>query len=592
MITVKSTINIAGQTVPQIIPVVQGDTGRSILFTLADFTIPQGATATYYIQKPSGEAVYNAATVDGNTVLVELTAQSIIEHGDNYGQVRIENDGEIVTSFDFILLVKPFRGIDAVESTTEMNIFDKAVEQAEEAIDEAKVEALEEIAAAGSGNIAEEFDAADSYLAGEYTIYEGKLYRFTSNHTGLWSGSDAEEVTVGDELTALKDDISESGLSADAKAALLACFENVAWIGNDGQDYYDALYRVLYNTTWSVTNTLTNCITSNTNSAVEKDSAYTATITAATGYTLIGATVAVTMGGVDITSSVYSNGVISIDSVTGALVITISAVALAVASISAVYTQSGVVFETDNIDNLKSDLVVTATYNDTSTATVLPVDYTLSGTLTGGTTSTITVTYSGKTTTFDVSVTAWTLKWDYSDGGLPATVAPSSWTASNDAPTYNTISFETGKGIKWVGSRGGYTINMNNYQRTESGTLEIVVNFTDVASADYGRMNVRATLNTASNTLIGFIFKSGIKINGSGSGYNFIPDTELNLDQDYTLRVVRTSDSGKVYLDGVLVYSGELRSLSGTNNVLISTSEYCSRAATVYVKAIRLLHNS
>ena len=208
MLIFDSTINVSGQSVPQIIPVVQGDTGRSILFTLADFTIPQGSTATYYVQKPSGEAVYNAATIDGNTVLVELTAQSIIEAGDNYGQVRIENDGEVVTSFDFILLVKPFRGIDATQSTTEMNIFDKAVEQAEEAIDEAKVEALEEIAEAGSGNIAEAFDAANSYLAGEYTIYQAKLYRFTSNHTGAWSGSDAEELTVGDALTDLEADTS------------------------------------------------------------------------------------------------------------------------------------------------------------------------------------------------------------------------------------------------------------------------------------------------------------------------------------------------------------------------------------------------
>ena len=101
-----------------------------------------------------------------------------------------------------------------------MNIFDKAVEQAEEAIDEAKVEALEEIAEAGSGNIAEEFVAANSYLAGEYTIYQAKLYRFTSNHTGAWSGSDAEEITVGDaltdlaeETTSLKEELSDIGLS-------------------------------------------------------------------------------------------------------------------------------------------------------------------------------------------------------------------------------------------------------------------------------------------------------------------------------------------------------------------------------------------
>ena len=135
MLTVRSTINIAGQAVPNIIPAVQGDTGRSIEFTLADFTIPAGSTATYYVQKPSGEAVYNAATINDNKVTVELTAQSLAETGDNYGQVRILNGEDVVTSFDFILLVKPFRGIDAIESTTEMNIFDEAVQNAMEQFD-------------------------------------------------------------------------------------------------------------------------------------------------------------------------------------------------------------------------------------------------------------------------------------------------------------------------------------------------------------------------------------------------------------------------------------------------------------------------
>ena len=72
-------------------------------------------------------------------------------------------------------------------------------------------------------------------------------------------------------------------------------------------------------------------------------------------------------------------------------------------SISAVYTQSGTVYTTDSLDDLKDDLVVTATYSDSSTDTVTA--YTLSGTLTTGT-STITVSYGGKTTTFSVTVTA------------------------------------------------------------------------------------------------------------------------------------------------------------------------------------------
>ena len=72
-------------------------------------------------------------------------------------------------------------------------------------------------------------------------------------------------------------------------------------------------------------------------------------------------------------------------------------------SIGAVYTQSGTVYDTDTLDSLKADLVVTALYDDSTTETVTA--YTLSGTLTEGT-STITVAYGGKTTTFNVTVTS------------------------------------------------------------------------------------------------------------------------------------------------------------------------------------------
>lgn len=73
-------------------------------------------------------------------------------------------------------------------------------------------------------------------------------------------------------------------------------------------------------------------------------------------------------------------------------------------SITAVYTQSGVVTTSDSLDSLKSDLVVTAHYSDGTSETVLSSMYSLSGTLTVGT-STITVSYDGKTTTFNVVVT-------------------------------------------------------------------------------------------------------------------------------------------------------------------------------------------
>ena len=77
--------------------------------------------------------------------------------------------------------------------------------------------------------------------------------------------------------------------------------------------------------TFTVTNSLSNCASSNSAGSIGINERYTATITANSGYTLDGASVAVSMAGTDITSTAYSSGVISIPAVTGAIVITVSA---------------------------------------------------------------------------------------------------------------------------------------------------------------------------------------------------------------------------------------------------------------------------
>jgi hypothetical protein len=82
--------------------------------------------------------------------------------------------------------------------------------------------------------------------------------------------------------------------------------------------------------------------------------------------------------------------------------------------ITAAYTQSGTVYDTDSLDSLKADLVVTAFYQRGGSKTV--TDYTLSGTLTDGT-STITVSYGGETTTFDVVVAHAVDGWYYPFNG-------------------------------------------------------------------------------------------------------------------------------------------------------------------------------
>lgn len=45
-------------------------------------------------------------------------------------------------------------------------------------------------------SIADEFDSSVSYSAGDVVVYNDKLYKFDSAHTGAWSGSDATAVTL------------------------------------------------------------------------------------------------------------------------------------------------------------------------------------------------------------------------------------------------------------------------------------------------------------------------------------------------------------------------------------------------------------
>lgn len=76
--------------------------------------------------------------------------------------------------------------------------------------------------------------------------------------------------------------------------------------------------------TYTITNNLTNVSTDNPVTTVNENSGYTANLTADTEYTIDSVTV--TMGGVDVTSDVYTNGTIVISAVTGNVVITASAV--------------------------------------------------------------------------------------------------------------------------------------------------------------------------------------------------------------------------------------------------------------------------
>lgn len=196
---------------------------------------------------------------------------------------------------------------------------------------------------------------------------------------------------------------SGTGLTDAAKQAMLQIAQKVAYIDEHGQTYYNDLYDALYGITAVRLNR-----TSLVMAAIGSTSQLIAT-TVPAGGTVTWASSDTSVATVDSTGLVTSIalGSCTITATAGRVSATcaVSVVEATLVSIDAVYTQSGTVYDTAALDDLKTDLVVTASWSNGTTSEVSSSDYALSGTLTVGT-SVVTVTYGECTDTFTVNVTA------------------------------------------------------------------------------------------------------------------------------------------------------------------------------------------
>lgn len=231
-------------------------------------------------------------------------------------------------------------------------------------------------------------------------------------------GVPADAEAAGNKIEELKEDLKqtedgiietagvieelECGLTEEVKTALLACFEQVAWIGADGQTYYDALEIALNKkrslSSISVVFTQGSAVIYDTDELYAIKQYLTVTATYDDGstkevnnYTLSGKLVAGT-----------STITVAYNKKTATFNVTVTHQEKTLESISATFSSSAVITTDNVLDDLRPYLTVRATYSDDSTNTV--TNYTLSGSLNVGT-NTITVTYSGKTATFTVNVT-------------------------------------------------------------------------------------------------------------------------------------------------------------------------------------------
>ena len=223
MITINTILDMRPGAVPKIIHLSQYDSDFSLVFRLhASFgtlNIESGTTAEIRGTKKSGTGYSASATLNttNNTVTVAGDAQMTAVAGQNIYEIVLIKNNKVLGSANFILLVeRAALDADTITDATVLRNLEAIVEGAETATQ----------AAEDAEDAADRAEAAAQSLVIDQTPTQGS----------------ANAVSSGGVYEALQ----FAGLSDDAKTALLACFEHVAWTNEHGQDYYDALEEALF----------------------------------------------------------------------------------------------------------------------------------------------------------------------------------------------------------------------------------------------------------------------------------------------------------------------------------------------------------
>lgn len=288
-------------------------------------------------------------------------------------------------------------------------------------------------------------------------------------------------------------------------------------------------------TTYTVTNNLTNCSSSNTSTSVTEGATYSTTITANTGYVI--QSITVTMSGNDITSMVTSeDGTISIDDVSGDIVIT----ATAKASTTTTYTVTFKDYDGTVLD--------TQTVSEGGSATA-PTSPTRTGyTFTGWDKSFKNVT-SDLTVTAQYTIKKYTVTFN-SNGGSSVTSQTVNYGSKATEPTDPT--------------KDGYTfvswqLNGVDYDFTKAVTsnITLVATWEEVVDLTGTTWVINETpdVSTSATYAINFTYTSisgtSLKIGtASGSPALFYDDSVIYVDDPYAGGWVNSEDQRTITITG------------------------------------------
>lgn len=221
------------------VDVVQYDTGVQLVFSVLDFAVPTGTTATIYIQKKSGKFVYqeNGITVSGNDITVDLENQALTEYGEVKYQLQLKNGTDVITTFAGVLRVeRSLANSGAEASKTVISAFD---ELTAEQLAEFQTKA-EQIVQACIATIPE-----------DYTVMEAKINELANAVKGSLSGAVvyADDVSTVEHSPAVSvhgknlfDGTLETGIIQDANCSVV----------DDGSGYYRSISINLHAGTYTL----------------------------------------------------------------------------------------------------------------------------------------------------------------------------------------------------------------------------------------------------------------------------------------------------------------------------------------------------
>ena len=241
-------------------------------------------------------------------------------------------------------------------------------------------------------------------------------------------------------------------------------------------------------------------------------------------------------------------------------------------SISATYTQGDTVINTTtSLDSLKNNLVVTAHYSDSSSSVIR--DYTLSGNLTVGT-STITVTYQGKTTTFNVTVSE-----NSESGGESNLVLYIDKTLSQEATANNKTNI-------FVDHTNNHTVKATSSNGTSSFVPKIISDDGTAIQFMNGTETGKITVVncgklTSLNNTVEIYFESTADI---GSTLISFYDNKGSSGQS-----LRVSNGRIVFGDGAYLYVEATTTIEpNTKYHLVTVSDFDNKKGYVYLNGVKL----